>query len=139
LPPGPEVGLDLWDLAAAVESASDKEDHPAMSWREWTGVGVRRWKTAPDEHVEPGKTLWDWLQLLIEPVILIAVTLAWSAAQTRSDNKREDRRIAADRLAAEQARLDATLNSYLAQMGDLMLNRKLSTSENTSASGRLPA
>ena len=39
-----------------------------------------------------GKTLWDWLQLLIVPAILIAVTFAWSATQSRSDNKREDRR-----------------------------------------------
>ena len=44
-----------------------------------------------------GKTLWDWLQLLIVPAILIGVTFAWSATQTRSDNRREDRRIAADR------------------------------------------
>ena len=67
-----------------------------MGWRDWTGVGERRWKTAPNEHVQPGKTLWDWLQLLIVPAILIGVTFAWSATQTRSDNKREDRRIAAD-------------------------------------------
>ena len=65
-----------------------------MGWRDWTGVGERRWKTAPDEEVQPGKTLWDWLQLLIVPAILIGVTFAWSASQTRSDNKREDRRIA---------------------------------------------
>ncbi len=43
-----------------------------------------------------GKTLWDWLQLLIVPAILIAVTFAWSATQTRNDNTREDRRIDAD-------------------------------------------
>ena len=69
-----------------------------------------------------GKTLWDWLQLLIVPAILIAVTFAWSATQTRSDNKREDRRIAADRAAAEEARQDATLQTYLDQMSGLMLD-----------------
>jgi hypothetical protein len=46
-----------------------------------------------------GKTLWDWLQLLIVPAILVGVTFTLSASQTRSDNKREDRRIAADRAA----------------------------------------
>jgi hypothetical protein len=75
----------------------------AYGWRAWTGVGERRWKKAPDEEVQPPKTLWDWLQLLIVPAILIGVTFAWSAMQTRSDNKREDRRIAADRAAAEEA------------------------------------
>ena len=76
-----------------------------------------------------GKTLWDWLQLLIVPAILIGVTFAWSATQTRSDNRREDRRIAADRTAAEEARQSATLRDYLGQMSGLMLDKKLLTSE----------
>jgi hypothetical protein len=103
-------------------------------------VGERRWKTAPDEHVQPAKTLWDWLQLLIVPAILIGVTFAWSALQTRSDNDREDRRIAADRAAADQriaadraaaeeVRQDATLNGYFQQMSDLMLKNKLRSSK----------
>ena len=99
-----------------------------MRWREWLGVGERRWKKAPDEEVQPAKTLWDWLQLLIVPAILIAVTFAWSATQTRNDNKREDRRIDADRAAAEEARRDATLQSYLDQMSGLMLDKKLLSS-----------
>jgi uncharacterized protein YjbI with pentapeptide repeats len=104
-----------------------------MPWREWLGVGERRWKKAPDEELRPAKTLWDWLELLIVPAILIAVTFAWSATQTRNDNKREDRRIAADRAAAEEARQDATLQSYLDQMSGLMLREKLLTSSQISA------
>jgi Pentapeptide repeats (8 copies) len=104
-----------------------------MPWREWLGVGERRWKKAPDEEVQPAKTLWDWLQLLIVPAILIGVTFAWSASQTRSNNKRDDRRIAADRAAAEEARQDATLQSYLDQMSGLMLDKKLLTSTQLSA------
>ena len=96
-----------------------------MGWRDWTGVGERHWKTAPDEHVEPGKTLWDWLQLLIVPAILIAVTFAWSSSQTRTDDKREDRRSQ-----------DVTLNGYFQQMSDLMLDRKLLTSTLAMQSGR---
>jgi uncharacterized protein YjbI with pentapeptide repeats len=111
-----------------------------MGWRDWTGVGERRWKKAPDEEVQPGKTLWDWLQLLIVPAILIGVTFAWSTLQTRSenqreegriaaDNSREDRRIAADRAAAEEARQDATLQGYFDQMSGLILHEKLLSSE----------
>ena len=99
-----------------------------MGWRDWTGVGERRWKKAPDEEVRPAKTLWDWLQLLIVPAILIGVTFAWTATQTRSDNKRDDRRIDADRAAAEQVRQDATLQTYLNQMSALMLDEKLLSS-----------
>lgn len=82
----------------------------------------------PDRLGFRGRTLWDWLQLLIVPAILIAVTFAWSATQTRSDNKREDRRIAADRAAAEEARRAATLQSYLDQLSGLMLDKKLLSS-----------
>ena len=69
-----------------------------------------------------GKTLWDWLQLLIVPAILIAVTFAWSATQTRSDNNREERR-----------GQDATLQTYLDQMSDLMLAKELRTAKAGSA------
>jgi len=62
-----------------------------VSFREWLGVSERRWKKAPDEEVRPAKTLWDWLQLLIVPAILIGITFAWSSTQTRANNKREDR------------------------------------------------
>src|SRR3954447_19843647 len=99
-----------------------------MRWREWLGVGERRWKKAPDEEVQPAKTLWDWLQLLIVPAILVAVTFAWSATQTRSDNRREDRRLAADRTGAERVRQDKTPNDYIRQVSDLMLNKKLLSS-----------
>lgn len=71
------------------------------------------------------KTLWDWLQLLIVPAILVGLTFVWSASQTRSDNRREDRRIAADQAAAEEARRDATLEAYFNKMGSLMLDKKL--------------
>lgn len=111
-------------------------DYHLMGWREWLGVGERRWKKAPDEEVLPAKTLWDLLQLLVVPVILIAISFAWSAAQTRNDNKRDDRRIAADQAAAEEARQDATLQAYLSEMSRLMLDKKLLDSDPTDAAVR---
>ena len=100
-----------------------------MGWRDWTGVGERRWKTSPNEQVQPSKTLWDLLQLLIVPVILVGVSLFWSASQTKSDNRREDRRIAADRVAAEEVSQDTTLDDYIQRLSDLMLSRKLKSSK----------
>jgi len=93
-------------------------EYQLVRWREWLGVGERRWKKAPDEEVQPAKTLWDWLQLLIVPAILIGITFAWSATQTRTDDKREDRRSQ-----------DATLQAYLNQMSALMLDKKLLSSK----------
>jgi uncharacterized protein YjbI with pentapeptide repeats len=89
-----------------------------MRWREWLGVGERRWKKAPDEEVQPAKTLWDLLQLLIVPVILVGVSLWWSASQDTRDKRR-----------ADQVRQDTTLNDYIDQMSELMLNQSLLSSK----------
>ena len=98
----------------------------------------------PDRLGFRGQTLSDWLQLLIVPAILIAVTFAWSATQTRSNNKREERRTrrtSADRRIAaidraEQARQDATLQTYLSQMSGLMLHEKLLDSQDVDVLAR---
>jgi uncharacterized protein YjbI with pentapeptide repeats len=114
------VGERRWKKAPDEEvQPADEEVQPAkMSFREWLGVGERRWKKAPDEEVQPAKTLWDWMQLVLVPAILIGVTFVWSAAQTRSDNKREDRRSQ-----------DAILASYLTEMSGLTLDKKLLSSK----------
>jgi uncharacterized protein YjbI with pentapeptide repeats len=77
-------------------------------------VGERRWKKSPDEEVQPPKTVWDWLQLLIVPAMLAAIALAYNSAQASREHRREDR-----------SAQDATLLAYFTQEGDLMLKRKL--------------
>ena len=89
-----------------------------MGWRDWTGVGERRWKTSPNEQVEPSKTLWDLLQLLIVPVILVGVSLWWSASQDTRDKS-----------IAAQVRQDTTLDDYIQRLSDLMLSKKLKSSK----------
>ena len=96
-----------------------------MRWPGWLGVGERRWKKSPDEDVQPAKTAWDWLQLLIVPAILAAIAVAFNAAETSRDRSREDRRTREDRTLAQAAREDSTLNAYLNQMSDLMLKQHL--------------
>jgi uncharacterized protein YjbI with pentapeptide repeats len=91
----------------------------------WLGIGERRWKKRADEEVQPAKTLWDWLQLLVVPAMLAALALFFSASQASRDRSREDRRIREDRALAESARQDATLEAYFAQMTNLMLDRNL--------------
>jgi uncharacterized protein YjbI with pentapeptide repeats len=86
---------------------------------------VRHWKWAgfaasPSEpaSVRPYKTLWDWLQLLIVPAILILVVALWNASQTSRDKSRED-----------DARQATVLTAYLNQMSDLILEEDLLISE----------
>ena len=107
-----------------------------MRWREWLGVWLRRpWDLVRWVRTRlgvKGKTLWDWLDLLIVPAILIVIGLAWNVAQTSRDREREEGRIEADQAAAEEVRQDATLEAYLDQMSGLMLESKLLTSDKQS-------
>src|SRR5437016_97839 len=68
---------------------------------DWTGFngGYSQITTTSTNHVTttvtvkpPGKTMWDWLQLLIVPVALALIALLFNRATTRTEQK-----IAADR------------------------------------------
>lgn len=91
---------------------------------DWTGFG---------DYVDPqggftrGKTLWDWLQLagaLALPVFIAAATAVISYQQDR--NRRLSEQAERD-LNAERAR-ESALQTYLDDMGDLMLERGLGRS-----------
>jgi uncharacterized protein YjbI with pentapeptide repeats len=76
-----------------------------------------------------GKTLWDWLQLLIVPVMLSLITVAFAWQQDIRQDRIENQRAEAERELANQRAQDAALQAYLNQMSGLMLDRGLRTSE----------
>jgi len=97
-----------------------------MRWPDWLGVGERRWEKSPGViEVQPAKTAWDWLQLLIVPAMLAGLVVFFNASQASRDQRHEDNRIRVDRALEREARYDATLESYLTQMSKLMLERHL--------------
>jgi hypothetical protein len=57
-----------------------------------------------------GKTVWDWLQLLIVPVMILLITVAFTWQQNNRQEAIEERRAQ-----------DLALQGYLDQMGTLML------------------
>ena len=76
-----------------------------------------------------GKTLWDWLKLLIIPVVLsVGVTLL-KRSEREVEREIEDRRARTDRHIAEERELEFALQTYLDKMTELMLQWKLRTSE----------
>jgi uncharacterized protein YjbI with pentapeptide repeats len=87
-----------------------------------------------------GKTLWDWMGLLIVPIVLslITVVFAWQQdiRQNEIEKKRaqqaqkiEGQRAEAERELAEKRADDEALQSYLDQMSGLLLERDLRASE----------
>jgi uncharacterized protein YjbI with pentapeptide repeats len=73
-----------------------------------------------------GKTVWDFLQLLIVPLMLVAIGLVFALQQDARQQRIENQRAAAERELAEQRAQDEALQTYLDQMSSLMLERNLS-------------
>lgn len=100
------------------------------NWR-WTGLPSDPGDGTPAAPPRPAKTLWDWLQLLIVPLVLALAAFVLNAAQVARDRKQEERRAAQerkveerraarDRASAEDRAREETLAAYLRQMSDLM-------------------
>ncbi len=86
---------------------------------EWTGLGASRSPVKSPKALfdyYPAKTLWDWAQLLVVPVVLAGAALLFNVAE-----KRRDQKIADDR------QQDVALDTYLATMTMLLLDKGLST------------
>jgi cytochrome c-type biogenesis protein CcmH/NrfF len=75
-----------------------------------------------------GKTLWDWLQLLIVPVALSLITVAFAWQQDARQQRIEDQRAEAERELAVQRAQDEALQTYIDQMGAFSL-RGISVSQ----------
>ncbi len=75
-------------------------------------------KITRTEVSQPGKTLWDWLQLLIIPVVLAIGGYFFNLTVSR--NERE--------IALDNQREDA-LQQYIDKMSELLLNKNLRESQ----------
>jgi hypothetical protein len=82
-----------------------------------------------------GKTAWDWLQLLVVPLMLALITVVFTRQQDARQQELENQR--AERELAEQRAQDETLQAYLDQMSSLLLERDLRESEEDSDVRRL--
>jgi hypothetical protein len=85
-----------------------------------------------------GKTLWDGLALLIVPLALALAGFAFTASQSAREDRRDDRRAktdrtladrraASDRALADDRQREETLQTYLDQMSDLLLEHDLAS------------
>jgi uncharacterized protein YjbI with pentapeptide repeats len=85
----------------------------------WTGFGLYK----VNGEVQPFKTLWDWLGLLIVPAVLAIGGYLF----TRSENQRRDRiaedQRALDRELADERRQDDLLQAYLDRMAQLLTDK----------------
>lgn len=83
----------------------------------WTGLGPYISPTK-DSNFQRGKTLWDWLQLLIIPLALAIIAILFNRAERKNEQK-----IASDN------QQEAALQGYIKEMSELMLERDLRKSD----------
>ena len=106
-------------------------------WRKWPGITSY---TKADGTVEPAKTLWDWLSLLIIPLTLAVVTIVLSLYQHNRDLAADERyqsmqatveaaRSAEQRWVEDQRAQQNMLESYYDVMTELLLNYNLRDSD----------
>lgn len=76
-----------------------------------------------------GKTLWNWLELLIIPAVLTFGVLALNLAENERSRKAEKERAETQLKVEEHRANESTLQSYLDRMAELLVEGKLRTSE----------
>jgi uncharacterized protein YjbI with pentapeptide repeats len=84
-----------------------------------------------------GKPLWDWLQLLIVPLVLAVAGFWFTAQQDNRQQLLENQRAASDRRLAEQQAQDDAVQGYLDRMQNLLLDRDLRDAADDSEVGSL--
>ncbi len=105
---------------------------------DWVGLSPYTTPTHPkDTDFQRGKTLWDWLQLLIIPVVLavagyvINLTIsrgeqAATEQRARSEQEAVEKRAETERKIAEDNQREAAYQAYLDHMSDLLLKEHFS-------------
>jgi hypothetical protein len=71
------------------------------------------------------KTLWEWLQLLIIPVVLAAGGYLFTFTISRNERKAADRHNQTEREIAQDNQREAALQAYIDKMSELLLHEKL--------------
>lgn len=94
----------------------------------WTGFGDFK---MPDSSFVRAKTFWDWMELLIIPLILAGGAFYLNRSEREREREREEKRAVFDREISTDQHREATLQAYLDRIADLLVKEKLATSESS--------
>jgi uncharacterized protein YjbI with pentapeptide repeats len=102
-------------------------------WPDWTGFGEYIGPEVPqNQKFQRAKTLWDWMQLLIIPVVLAGGVYWLNESARQSEQAIADQRAQIERNIASDNIQETALQTYLDRMTELLLDKKLRESENNS-------
>ena len=89
----------------------------AFGWA-WTGL------TEPSITDPKQRTFWDWLSLLIVPIVLALGGYLFTRSESRRTKEDAERQRAVDREIADERRQDDTLQAYLDGMSQLLTDKE---------------
>ena len=89
----------------------------AFGWA-WTGL------TGPGLTEPKLRTFWDWLSLLIVPIVLALGGYLFTRSESRRTKEDAERQRAVDREIADERRQDDTLQAYLDGMSQLLTDKE---------------
>jgi uncharacterized membrane protein len=92
-------------------------------------IGYRFDWTGFNGNNKSGKTLWDWLQLLIIPVVLAVAGYAINLTISRSEQEATKQRDKTEHEIALDNQREAALQEYIDKMSELLLHEKLRESQ----------
>jgi len=96
---------------------------------DWQRSGFGTYKGPVANPDNRAKTLWDWMELLLVPLVLAVGVLLFNWQQRKAEHERQQEHDETEReLALDQQRENA-LQTYLDRMTDLLLREGLRTSE----------
>lgn len=87
---------------------------------EWTGF-----RYSGDDGYPEWRTLWDWMQLFIVPLVLAVVAVLFSRAESATTRRTERNRSAQNRSLSEIQQQENLLNDYINRLSDLLLKHEL--------------
>jgi uncharacterized protein YjbI with pentapeptide repeats len=96
----------------------------------WTGFGD--YKTPTGEFIR-GKTLWDWMELLVIPFFLWAGAVAVNRSERELERQRVEDRSKLEREITLDRQQEEVLQGYLDRMAELLLRDKLRITRNKEA------
>jgi len=96
-----------------------------LDWS-WTGFGDYVTPSASQgQEFQRGKTLWDWLDLLIVPVVLAVGGLLFKRAERQDERAYANQRVQHECEMALDRQRENALQIYLDRMSDLLLTANL--------------
>jgi len=92
----------------------------------WTGFGDF---TNPSGEYIRGKTLWEWMELLVIPLFLAGGVYYLNHSERENERQRAEERSNLEREIATDRQQESALQSYFDQIAELLLKEKLRTTK----------